>query len=297
MPISPIGTWTKSKTLMVIRHWSCNRDNETSGMGGTSETGSDRTCPSRESLISRLSRRSSHSPLATAPLPHAPFSIFHSPFPLHASRFTPYSSRFTFHAFRSSAGFTLLEMLVALFLLGGVLAVILPRISFEEDLRSTGRKLVGLLRTFQGQAATDQTPLRLYLDLDQGLYWMMVIEGKEERLPLDPAWKLPRSLPESIRVTEVSIGQDKRLSGRVGVTFFPNGRIEPVTMYLMDNKSNLLGVAVDSLTGTIRVSDERFDPPLNRFIPDRVKVLLKASAQAGADGTARGRSPAPSGVQ
>jgi hypothetical protein len=188
-------------------------------------------------------------------------------------------------------------MLIALFLLGGVLAVILPRISFEEDLRSTGRKLVGLLRTFQGQAAIDQTPLRLYLDIDQGLYWMMVIEGKEERLPLDPAWKLPRPLPESIRLTEVSIGQDKRMSGRVGVTFFPNGRIEPVTMYLMDDKSNLLGVAVDSLTGAIRVSDERFDPPPNRLIPDRVKVLLKASAQVGAGGTARGGPPPPRGVQ
>lgn len=222
-------------------------------------------------------RSTRHSPLATAPFPHSPF-----PLPLHP--------------LRSSAGFTLLEMLIALFLLGGVLAVILPRISFEEDLRSTGRKLVGLLQTFQAQAASDQTPLRLYLDLDQGLYWMMVIEGKEERLPLDPAWKLPRPLPESIRLTEVSIGQDKRMSGRVGVTFFPNGRIEPVTMYLMDNKSNLLGVAVDSLTGAIRVSDERFDPPPNRLIPDRVKVLLKASAhQAG--GTAQGGPLAPRGVQ
>ena len=270
---------------MVNGRWACNRYSETSGMGGTSKTGRDRTCPSHESRISRLSRRSSHSPLATDPFPHAPFSIFHSPFPL------------PLHPLRSSMGFTLLEMLIALFLLGGVLAVILPRISFEEDLRSTGRKLVGLLRTFQGQATSDQTPLRLYLDLDQGLYWMMVIEGKEERLPLDPAWKLPRPLPESIRLTEVSIGQDKRMSGRVGVTFFPNGRIEPVTMYLMDNKSNLLGVAVDSLTGTIRVSDERFDPPPNRLIPDRVKVLLKASAQAGAGGTARGGPPPPHGVQ
>ncbi|MBX3326665.1 MAG: hypothetical protein KF682_12270 [Nitrospira sp.] len=189
-------------------------------------------------------------------------------------------------------------MLIALFLLGGVLAVVLPRISFEEDLRSTGRKLVGVLRTFQGQAAADQTPLRLYLDLDQGLYWMMVIEGKEERLPLDPAWKTPRTLPESIRLTEVSIGQDKRMGGRAGVTFFPNGRIEPVTMYLMDNRNNLLGLAVDSLTGAIRISDERFDPPPNRFIPDRVKVLLKASAQqAGTSGTARGGPAAPSRAQ
>lgn len=216
----------------------------------------------------------------------------------HGLRLSPHSSPLPVHLLHSSRGFTLLEMLIALFLLGGVLAVILPRISFEEDLRSTGRKLVGLLRTFQGQAATTQTPLKLYLDLDQGLYWMMMIEGKEERLPLDPAWKTPRTLPESIRLTEVSIGQDKRMGGRAAVTFFPNGRIEPVTMYLMDNNNNLLGLAVDSLTGAIRVSDERFDPPPNRFIPDRVKLLLKASAQqANASGTARGGPPALSGAQ
>ena len=224
-------------------------------------------------------------------------AISHRPSALQEQSSASYPSPFTLHDLRSSSGFTLLEMLIALFLLGGVLAVILPRISFEEDLRSTGRKLVGLLRTFQGQAAIDQTPLRLYLDLDQGLYWMMVVEGKEERLPLDPAWKLPRPLPESIRLTEVSIGQDKGMSGRVGVTFFPNGRIEPVTIYLMDDKSHLLGVAVDSLTGAIRVSDERFDLPLNRLTPDRVKILLKASTQADAGGAARGGPPPPRGVQ
>jgi prepilin-type N-terminal cleavage/methylation domain-containing protein len=219
-----------------------------------------------------------------------------SPRTRHVSRFTFHVSPFPLHALRSSAGFTLLEMLIALFLLGGVLVVVLPRISFEEDLRSTGRKLVGVLRTVQGQAATDQTPLRLYLDLDQGLYWMMVIEGKEERLPLNPAWKVPRRLPESVRLTEVSIGQDKRMSGRVGVTFFPNGRIEPVTMYFMDNKNDLLGISVDSLTGTIRVGDERFDPPPNRIIPDRVKILLKAGTQTGS-GAPQGGSPALRGGQ
>jgi hypothetical protein len=182
-------------------------------------------------------------------------------------------------------------MLIALFLLGGVLAIMIPRISFEEDLRSTGRKLVGLLRTLQGDAASKQTPFKLYLDLDRGLYWLMLVEGKEERLPLDPAWKTPRSLPESIRLTEVSIGQERHMSGRAGVSFFTNGRIEPVTLYLMDSKNNLLGLAVDSLTGGIRVSDERFDIPRNRFIPDRVKTLLKARPQTGAAGSAGGGIP------
>jgi hypothetical protein len=207
------------------------------------------------------------------------------------SPLTPHTSRFTLHDLRSSGGFTILEILIVLFLLTLVVVVVLPRISLGEDLASTGRKLVEVLRTVQGLAATTQKPLKLYLDLDQGTYWMMTMEGKEERLPLDPAWKLPRSLPESIRFTEVSIGQDKRLSGRVDVSFFANGRIEPVTLYLMDAKNNLLGLAVDSLTGGIRISDERLDPPPNRIIPDRVRLLLKPNQQAGAGGLPRGLFP------
>lgn len=189
---------------------------------------------------------------------------------------------------RGFDGFTILEMLIVLFLLTIVVVVVLPRISLDEDLSSTGRKLVGVLRTFQGLAATSQKPVKLYLDLDQGTYWMMLVEGKEERIPLDPAWKTPRSLPESIRFTEVSIGPDKRFAGRVDVSFFANGRIEPVTMYLTDTKNNLLGLAVDSLTGGIRVSDERLDPPLNQLIPDRVKLFLKPTKQAGTDASPRG---------
>ncbi len=195
------------------------------------------------------------------------------------------------HVVGSVNGFTILEMLIVLFLLTIVVGVVFPRMSFDEDLRSTGRKLVGVLRTFQGLASTSQKPLKLYLDLDQGTYWMMLVEGKEERLPLDPGWKTPRSLPESIRFTEVSVGQDKRFSGRVDVSFYANGRIEPITLYLMDAKNNVLGLAVDSLTGGIRVSDERLDPPLNRIIPDRVRLLLKPNRQAGAGGPSRGALP------
>lgn len=209
----------------------------------------------------------------------------------HVLRLTPYPSPLTLHPLRSSAGFTILEMLIVLFLLTVVVAVVFPRISLEEDLGSTGRKLVGVLRTFQGLAATSQKPLKLYLDIDQGTYWMMLVEGKDERLPLDPGWKLPRSLPESIRFTEVSVGQDKRFSGRVNITFFANGRIEPVTMYLMDAKNNLLGLAVDSLTGGIRVSDERLDPPPYQLIPDRVRLLLKPNQQEGTGALQRGLLP------
>lgn len=175
-------------------------------------------------------------------------------------------------------GFTILEMLIVLFLLGGVLTLVIPRIVIGEDLSSTGRKLIGILRSLQSMASTIQKPVKLYLDIDRGTYWAMVIDGKEEKRPLDASWATPLSLPESIRFTEISVGSTKRTYGRADLSFFPNGRIDAATVYLTDATNSLLGLAVDPLTGRIRTSEQRFDLTRARPIPERVKVLLQASA-------------------
>ncbi len=188
----------------------------------------------------------------------------------------------------SSAGFTLLEIIMVMFLLGGVLVLVVPRIVVGEDLGSTGRTLIGVLRSLQTLAITGQKPVRLYLDLDQGTYWAMVLEGKEEKLPLDGYWLKPRTLPERVKFVDVSVGQNKRLSGRIDLLFFPNGRIDPVTMHLGDPSNNLLAIAVESLTGAIRTSDERIEPTRNPPIPERLRTLLQ---------TPQGPSPASLGLR
>lgn len=168
-------------------------------------------------------------------------------------------------------------MLIVLFLLGGVLALVIPRIVVGEDLSSTGRKFIGTLRSLQSMAATIQKPVKLYLDIDRGTYWVMVLDGREEKRPLDALWATPLSLPESIRFTEVSIGPSKQTYGRTDLSFFPNGRIDPATVYFTDAANRLLGLAVDPLTGHIRTSDQRFDLIRPRPIPDRVRALLRAA--------------------
>ncbi len=182
----------------------------------------------------------------------------------------------------SPRGFTLLEMLIVLFLLVGVLVIVIPRIVIGEDLSSTGREFIGALRTLQGFAATSQRPMKLYVDLDHGTYWAMVVEGNQEGPPLEASWAKPRSLPESIRFRELSVGQFKRESGRVDFSFYPNGRIDQVTVLFTDRNNNLLALAVDSLTGAIRTSDERIEPQRYQRIPDRVKSLLQSTVQGSA---------------
>lgn len=169
-------------------------------------------------------------------------------------------------------------MLIVLFLFAGVIVIVIPRMVIGEDLSSTGRTFISGLRSLQALAATRQRPMKLYADLDKGTYWATMVEDKAEKPPLDAGWATPRSLPESIRFVEFSVGQVKRESGLVDVLFHPNGRIDPITVLLSDGNQNRLALAVDPLTGAIRTSDERIDPPRNQRMPDRVKALLQAAA-------------------
>jgi type II secretory pathway pseudopilin PulG len=191
-----------------------------------------------------------------------------------------YPSRLTPHPLRASNGFTILEIIMVLFLLVGLLGIVLPRISLEENLGSVGRRVVGTVRDLQSLAMTTQKTVRLYVDIDRGVYWPVILDGNQEKAPLDPAWATPLNLPAAIRFTDILATQGKKESGRVDLSFYPTGRIDPVTMHLLDARNNILAIAIEPVTGAIRMSDERIEPP-RLTILDRVRPLLKTTAVGG----------------
>lgn len=184
------------------------------------------------------------------------------------------------HALLSSRGFTILEIIIVLFLLVGLLGIILPRISLEENLGSVGRRMVGTVRTLQSLAMLTQKTIRLYVDLDRGVYWPVILDGNQEKVPLDPTWATPLKLSETIRFSDILAGQGKKESGLVDLFFYPTGRIDPATMHLVDASNNILAIAIEPVTGAIRMSDERIEPPKPLIIPDRVRPLLETAGAA-----------------
>jgi hypothetical protein len=184
-------------------------------------------------------------------------------------------------ALNSTGGFTLLEMILVLFLLVGLLGIVVPRMSFGENVGSVGRKLIGTIRSLQGMAMLTQKTVRLYLDLDRGLYWPMVLDGNEEKVPVDAVWATPLRLPESIRFLDVATSQGRRESGRADFYLYPSGRIDTATIHVADASNNLLGIVIEPVTGTIKVSDERIEPPKAQAIPDRVRPLLQPVQTTG----------------
>lgn len=191
------------------------------------------------------------------------------------------ASPLTPHALRSSSGFTILEMILVLFLLAGLLGIVIPRMSFGENVGTVGRKLVGTIRSLQGMAILSQKTVRLYLDLDRGLYWPMVLDGNQEKTPIDATWTIPFALPDSIRFVDVVTAQGRRESGRADFYLYPNGRIDTATIHVIDTGNNLLGLAIEPVTGLITVSDERIEPPRPIAIPDRIRPFLQPAPTAG----------------
>ena len=186
-------------------------------------------------------------------------------------------SRFRPHTLRASAGFTILEIIIVLFLLVGLMGIVLPRISLDENLGSVGRRMVGTVRSLQSLAMLTQKTVRLYVDLDRGVYWPMILDGDQEKVPIDATWATPLKLSETIRFSDILVAQGIKESGRVDLFFYPTGRIDPATMHLVDARNNILAIAIEPVTGAIRMSDERIEPPRPLTILDRVRPLLKTS--------------------
>jgi len=193
-------------------------------------------------------------------------------------RFSSLALRLTPYPLRASTGFTFLEIFLVLFLLVGLLGIILPRISWEENLGSVSRHMVGTIRSLQTLAMTSQKTIHLYFDIDRGIYWPMILDGSEEKLPTNPIWATPLKLPETIRFLDILVSQGRKESGRVDLFFYPTGRIDPATMHLVNTNNSILAIAIEPVTGAIRMSDERIEPPKPLIIPDRVRPLLKTAA-------------------
>lgn len=142
------------------------------------------------------------------------------------------------HLLRNGGGFTLIELVVVLFLAGILAALVVP--SFEAPLESArlragAAELRGTLLRARTLAASEASGHAVALDLEKGAYR---IPGEERA----------RSLPEGIRFESVRVaGETAAREARI--RFFPDGSGEEAEIALESDGGGRLRVTVDPLTG------------------------------------------------
>jgi prepilin-type N-terminal cleavage/methylation domain-containing protein len=133
-----------------------------------------------------------------------------------------------------AAGFTLVELLVVMILIGLILSLALPRFSGfgeGEQARSAARYLAGMALEAHSQAVTETRPYYLCLNLKKGRYWLSLARPEKNDVDTVPADARP--LPRGLALEDVILPDEGMVKeGVVSFGFWPNGGNEPGTLHL-----------------------------------------------------------------
>lgn len=136
------------------------------------------------------------------------------------------------------SGFTLLELLAVIMVIGVILGLALPRVSSlgRAELRASARRLSGTIRLGYHLAVLNKKNYRLLLDLDQQTYQIEERMG-DEYVPVQSELLQPRVLPEGVWIREVRIA-DRECENeclKEYIYFSPYGYVEEAAIYLCDD--------------------------------------------------------------
>lgn len=164
---------------------------------------------------------------------------------------------------RAPAGYTLLELIVVVALMGVVLLAALPRFEgfLAEDGQKSERFLLATLQTAREEAQRTQRTRIVHFDLEAGLLWETALPPRE--MEREPGLLPPRVLPGGGRVTGVEFPRRGRVTqGRAEIRFFPDGTSDRALIHVFrdDRASSLL---VETFLSRIKSFDGlvHFDDP------------------------------------
>lgn len=144
----------------------------------------------------------------------------------------------------SSCGFTLLELIVVLFIISLVMALILPSFSGfgENKLKSEAREMASILRYMNDSAVSRKETFLMKFNLDEGtVYWK------------GPDGEKKKKFDDITGVTTQSTGKFSK--GEVTLFFEPLGIRENLSVH-MSKGNKEMAITLNHLSGKVKIKDE-----------------------------------------
>jgi prepilin-type N-terminal cleavage/methylation domain-containing protein len=153
------------------------------------------------------------------------------------------------------AGFTLIEMSIAVFIIAIIIAVAMPNFVRSYNaalLNATGRALATNCEFAKLNAVLHQQKVACYLDMDKQTVWLMQFTTAPDADNVQPQSQILKTIEISPRIALLSAQSGDQLpqqKGQVEATFYPNGTCDPFTMTLRGaERGSGLEIVVDPVT-------------------------------------------------
>jgi len=154
-------------------------------------------------------------------------------------------------------GFTLIELIVVISLIGLMLFFSLPRLQnnpFIDDSKKSARWLIGKVQTLKESAIRDQKQYSLHFDLDSGRIW----ETNESMSQEDHESAVLNSyaLPEDVRIIDVEYpAKEKITAGQTEITFYKAGYTDKAFVHMQEGET-YLSFLIEPFLSNVQVTEE-----------------------------------------
>ncbi|MDY0351251.1 MAG: prepilin-type N-terminal cleavage/methylation domain-containing protein [Desulfobulbaceae bacterium] len=157
----------------------------------------------------------------------------------------------------SSGGFTLLEIMIVLVIITLTTSFAVPALRdslYTDQLKSTSRKLVGLVSEASQEALGSRAAHLLHVDFERNLVWITPESPAPDES--EPRRLREMKIPESVRVAGVaSVYGGKRAGGTTTIRFTEKGYVDRTFIHLRSEDGRVMTLMLSPFMVVSRISD------------------------------------------
>ena len=154
-----------------------------------------------------------------------------------------------------------MELTLVVFLVGVMLAISIPNFRYSlltDGLKSTTRKIIGLVKGIRNEAIREQKTYLFNIDLESDRLWVESADMNEEEKALAKAKAF--ELPQGIRIMDVwRRGKGKKMDGEIAIPFNKKGYTEQTLLHLGAEDGREFTLSLSPFLGSIKGYDKYVD--------------------------------------
>lgn len=149
-------------------------------------------------------------------------------------------------------GFTLLELVLVIFLIGLIAGLVLPFVVSTLDrikLQSEARQIASALQFARSEAITKKTLFTFNANIDQNQYWLAIPKEKEVTQT--------KNLDKTVKIRDYQGAEETISDGTFVINFYPRGNSSAGTIHLQssieESDAPIYAITIDPITGKPKI--------------------------------------------
>jgi len=160
----------------------------------------------------------------------------------------------------SARGYTLLELIVVIVLLGLMFGLTVPRFRqavLSDSLDATSLRIIGVVQDLREKAISDQVTYVLHLDIRDKKLWAFATSANEEEQEI--ARERAYRLPVDVRIEDIWSWSKGKNYDEATIHFSKKGYIEQSMIHLQSEDGRQLSLELSPFLGSIKIHEGYVD--------------------------------------